>query len=172
MMLHRIISGGQTGVDLAALDAAREFGIYEWGGWCPKGRLREGGQIPDEYFDQGKNGMQEAESSRYPQRTALNIRHSDATLILKNGPMTMGTKLTITICRKKKRYYQIVDPYKAYHVKRAVKFIIEQDVGILNVAGPRETNKPGIYNQGKIFLRDVFHFVFQFQKWGIKIWDT
>lgn len=173
MTLHRIISGGQTGVDIAALDAAREMGIYEWGGWCPKGRLQEFGQISDEYFnpDRESCGMKEAESSRWAQRTALNVRDSDATLILKTGHITTGTKLTIKICRQKSRYYVICDPYKPYHVPRAVKFIIEQNVKILNVAGPRESRRKGIYKQSKTFLTDVFHFVFQFQKWGIKIWD-
>lgn len=172
MTLRRIISGGQTGVDIAALDATREMGLYEWGGWCPKGRLQEFGQIPNEYFNPEKAGcgMKETEGSRWVQRTALNVRDSNATLILKSGLITTGTKLTIKICREKTKYYVICDPYKTYHVTRAVKFIIEQGVEVLNVAGPRESSRKGIYKQSKIFLTDVLHFVFQFQQWGIKIW--
>ncbi len=173
MSLQRIVSGGQTGVDMAALDSAREFGVYEWGGWSPKGRLYEEGEIPATYFeaDKPRCGLREAESSRYGQRTALNVRDSDATLILRHGLITRGTKLTIKICRKKIRYYVICDPYKTYHVPRAVKFIIEQNVGVLNIAGPRESSRPGIYKQSKIFITDVLHFVFQFQQWGIKLWS-
>lgn len=158
---------------MAALDSAREFGVYEWGGWCPKGRLYEEGEIPATYFqaDNPRCGLREADSSRYGQRTALNVRDSHATLILRTGYITPGTKLTIKICRQKHRYYVICDPYKAYHVQRAVKFIIEQDVEILNIAGPRETSRPGIYKQSKLFITDVLHFVFSFQRWGIRIWS-
>jgi len=173
MSLRRVVSGAQTGVDLAALDSAREFGAYEWGGWCPRGRLYEPGQLPDEYFESTKRncGLREAESSRYTQRTALNVIDSNATLIMKSGLMTPGTKLTVKICRDKKRYYVICDPYKIYQVPRVVKFIIEQEVEVLNVAGPRESSRPGIYNQSKLFITDVLHMVFQFQQFGIKIWD-
>ena len=51
MTLRRIVSGAQTGVDIAALDSAREMGLYEWGGWCPKGRLYEEGELPAIYFE-------------------------------------------------------------------------------------------------------------------------
>ncbi len=173
MTLHRIVSGAQTGVDIAALDSARKMGIYQWGGWCPKGRLREGGEISSEYFesDRVNCGLQEAESSRYTQRTALNVRDSDATLILKSGSITPGTKLTIKICRQKKKYYVICNPAHTYNVPKAVKFIIEQEVSVLNIAGPRESSRPGIYKQAKLFIDDVLHMVFQFQQFGIKIWD-
>jgi hypothetical protein len=89
---------------------------------------------------------------------------------MKHGLITRGTKLTVTICRKRHKYYVICDPYKSYHVSRAVKFIVEQGVGVLNIAGPRERSRPGIYNQSKIFITDVLHFVFTFQRWGSKIW--
>jgi hypothetical protein len=173
MSLRRIISGAQTGVDRAALDSARAMGLYEWGGWCPKGRLDENGEIPDIYFnsDRLNCGLREAESSRYTQRTALNVIDSDATLILKSGIITPGTKLTIKVCRRKTKYYVICDPSKSYNVKRAVKFIVEQGVEVLNVAGPRESSRPGIYDQSKIFITDILHMVFQFQQFGIKIWD-
>ena len=173
MTLRRIVSGGQTGVDIAALDSAREMGLYQWGGWCPRGRLYEDGEIPDTYFESDKVncGLREAESSRYGQRTALNVRDSDATLILKSGNITPGTKLTIKICRNKTKYYVICNPGRTYHVPRAAKFIVEQNVGVLNIAGPRESSRPGIYKQSKLFITDVLHYVFQFQQFGIKIWD-
>jgi len=171
--LYRVVSGGQTGVDLAALDSAREMGLYEWGGWCPKGRLYEDGQLPDVYFKSDKQncGMREAESSRYSQRTALNVRDSNATIIMRHGLITKGTKLTIRVCRQKLRFYVICDPYKVHHVPRVAKFLIEQEVGVINVAGPRERSRPGIYEQAKLFTTDVLHMVFQYQQYGIKIWD-
>lgn len=167
------MSGAQTGVDLAALDSARKFGAYEWGGWCPKGRLYEDGELPDFYFnsDRARCGLRESDSSRYSQRTALNVRDSDATLILKHGLITPGTKLTIKICRQKQKYYIICDPRKPQNVPKVVKFIVEQNVEVLNIAGPRERSRPGIYAQSKIFITDVIHMVFQFQQFGIKIWD-
>lgn len=173
MSLRRIVSGAQTGVDLAALDSTREMGLYEWGGWCPKGRLYEEGELPAKYFGAAQRncGLREAESSRYTQRTSLNVRDSDATLIMKSGFMTPGTKLTVKVCRKKTKYYVICDPNKMHHMPRVVKFIIEQEVCVLNIAGPRESSRPGIYNQAKLFITDVLHMVFQFQQYGIKIWD-
>ena len=80
----RIVSGGQTGVDRAALDAALELGIAH-GGWCPRGRLAEDGPIADRY------GLRETASSDYAVRTEQNVVDSDATLILHRGPLTGGT---------------------------------------------------------------------------------
>lgn len=90
-MLKKIISGGQTGVDRAALDAAILLKIPH-GGWCPKGRLSEVGKIPDKYL------LKETESSDYSERTKLNIHDSDGTLIfVPSTPIkvTDGTLLTI-----------------------------------------------------------------------------
>src|SRR5690349_24175287 len=88
MLLRKVISGGQTGVDRAGLDAAMKAGIPV-GGYCPRGRLAEDGTIPEE------SPMIELESIEPYYRTEQNIIHSDGTLILnKGGLLTSGTKLT------------------------------------------------------------------------------
>ena len=96
-----IISGGQTGVDRAALDAAIAAGLAH-GGWCPRGRRAEDGPIDPRYE------LRETESDEYPARTARNVRDADATLILRRGEITGGTKLTreIAACE---RPYLVVD---------------------------------------------------------------
>src|SRR3954454_8651242 len=93
VMFTKIVSGGQTGVDRAALDVALALGI-PCGGWCPKGRKAEDGPIEDRY------PLSETPSSDYRQRTLWNIRDSDATLILTWGEPTGGTLLTVKECRK------------------------------------------------------------------------
>ena len=87
-MIQRIVSGAQTGVDRAALDAALELGI-DCGGWAPLGRLDECGRIPDRYPN-----LVETDQANPAKRTALNVRDSDATLILSRGPLTGGSLLT------------------------------------------------------------------------------
>lgn len=91
----KIISGGQTGVDRAALDAALQLGI-PCGGWCPKGRKAKDGPIPDRY------PLKETESGSYPVRTEMNVRDSDGTLILTWGRPTGGTALTVRLARRHK----------------------------------------------------------------------
>ena len=88
-MLEKIVSGGQTGADRAALDFARANGLGI-GGWVPRGRLAEDGLIPEDYL-----GLLEADSTDPAVRTALNVRDSDATLILSHGPLTGGSLLTL-----------------------------------------------------------------------------
>ncbi|PSQ85488.1 MAG: molybdenum cofactor carrier, partial [Bacteroidetes bacterium QH_2_63_10] len=91
--MRKIISGGQTGVDRAALDAALAFNVPV-GGWCPKGRRAEDGQIPDRY------PLEETPSEAYEQRTAWNVRDSDGTLIITDGSLEGGTALTMTEARR------------------------------------------------------------------------
>jgi len=87
-LIERILSGGQTGVDRAALDVALELGI-PCGGWCPAGRRAEDGRIPAIY------PVQETESRNYAVRTRRNVRDTDGTLVLVNGPVSGGTRLTV-----------------------------------------------------------------------------
>ena len=87
MPVRRIVSGGQTGVDRAALDVAKVL-RFERGGWCPKGRLAEDGRIPDDY------PLRETETTDYAERTKLNVRDSDGTLILTMGPPVGGLIVT------------------------------------------------------------------------------
>src|ERR1700733_5783160 len=97
----RIVSGGQTGVDLAALDAAIELNIPH-GGWCPRGRKNEEGVIPEKYALQSLNGG-------YLARTRANVRDSDATLVLTWGKPTGGTAKTIAACQEFGRPHLVVD---------------------------------------------------------------
>src|SRR5262245_54833883 len=89
----KIISGGQSGVDRAALDVALELGI-PCGGWCPKGRRAEDGPLPDRY------PLDETQTSFYPERTRRNVRDSDGTLILADGAAKGGTALTIELAEQ------------------------------------------------------------------------
>ena len=181
MSLRRIISGAQTGVDRAALDSAMSGLVYSWGGWIPKGRLAEDGEAPDRFFsDRPGFGIQETASSRYTERTLKNVRDSDATLIIRSGRyLTQGTKLTMKYLRQHGKPYRVYDPTKIYMVPKAARWICEtrikegdeeRNIEVLNVAGPRESKCPGIYDQSRIFLTDVFSYVFQYQQWGVRIW--
>src|SRR5438309_6802555 len=93
MTFTKIISGGQSGVDRAALDVALELGI-SCGGWCPKGRRAEDGVIPEQY------PVRENASTSYPPRTEMNVRDSDGTLILTNGRPDRGTALTVNLAKR------------------------------------------------------------------------
>ena len=96
MKISKIISGGQTGVDRAALDAAIELDI-EHGGFVPKGRLSEDGSIPLKY------NIIELENEDYSARTLKNVQYSDGTLILHKGEITGGTALTEEFCYLEKK---------------------------------------------------------------------
>ena len=143
----RIVSGGQTGVDRAALDAALERGI-PCGGYVPRGRLAEDGPLAARY------PMTECESAGYPARTELNVLHSDATLILCDGAPSGGTKLTAELCRRHGKPCRVVQAKPLKDAVSAVKeFLKEAGPRVLNVAGPRESTRPGIYALAlKIFL--------------------
>jgi len=147
-ILGRLISGGQTGVDRAALDVAREQGIPA-GGWCPAGRRSARGKIPARY------PLIEASSSAYPQRTRLNIRDSDATLVISHGPPTGGTRLTITLATRLKRPCLVID-LSVMSVPAAQIAFLEwlQFVKpvVLNVAGPRASESPGIGRKVRTIL--------------------
>src|SRR5260370_14589390 len=93
MLIDKIISGGQTGVDRAALDVALELGL-ECGGWCPKGRRAEDGRIPKRY------PLQETASHQYPPRTSMNVRLGEATLIVTRCKPDRGTGLTLSLAEK------------------------------------------------------------------------
>ena len=141
----RIISGGQTGVDRAALDAALESG-FACGGWCPKGRRAEDGPIAEHY------PLRETRSPGYIRRTKDNVRDSEATLILINDPageITGGTGLTVEHAEKIGRALLIVNMADGAaadaHVVRIANWVGDNRISVLNVAGPRESGSPGIY---------------------------
>jgi hypothetical protein len=152
-MIARLVSGGQSGVDRAALDAALELGL-PCGGWCPKGRKAEDGPIADRY------PLTETPSAQYSQRTRWNIRDSDGTLILSWGELTGGTLLTADECRKAGKPHLVLDLADEEHLLEAIATARTWGAanvasGVLNVAGPRESSHPGIYDAAKEFLRAV-----------------
>jgi hypothetical protein len=141
----RIVSGGQTGVDRAALDVALHLGIPH-GGWCPRGRRAEDGTIPAQYQ------LSETPSSRYAQRTAWNVRDSDATLVLCSGPPRGGTALTVRMARSLARPCLVADPADLAAAASLRHTLAALAVQRLNVAGPRESQHPGIGAQALAFL--------------------
>ncbi|MBN2475626.1 MAG: putative molybdenum carrier protein [Pirellulales bacterium] len=145
----RIISGGQTGVDRGALDAAIALGI-PYGGWCPRGRLAEDGQIPKRYR------LTETDSPAYRVRTKQNVLDSDATLVLCRGRPRGGTELTIRLAERYERPHRIVDLNRPVSPREISDWLKSERVRILNIAGPRESQCPGIAVQTQEFLGAVF----------------
>ncbi len=138
MSAIRIVSGGQTGVDRGALDAALAAGA-DCGGWCPAGRRAEDGRIPPEY------PLEETRESDYVVRTRRNAEDSDATLIIHSGELEGGTALTVNICRDLGRPHLVVNAgaeSMAEAADRLRSFNREHGVRILNVAGPRASKWP------------------------------
>jgi len=146
--VERIVSGGQTGVDRAALDVAAELGL-ERGGWCPRGRRAEDGRIDERY------PLRETPSRDYAQRTEWNVRDSDATLILARGPLRGGTALTRDLARRLCRPLLVVDLERPPGSEEVRAWLERQGVRALNVAGPRESGAPGIHAAAAAFLREV-----------------
>jgi len=145
----KIISGGQTGVDRAALDAALELGI-PCGGWCPEGRRAEDGPIDLRY------PLRETTSRDYRVRTEKNVKEADGTLILTRGLAGGGTALTIHFAQKHHKPHLVVDLSAETGPEKVRDWIDNNRIRVLNVAGPRETEHPGIHSQGVDFLRVLF----------------
>ena len=152
MRVIRIVSGGQTGVDRGALDFAISRGI-EHGGWVPKGRKAEDGPVPLTY------GLTETKTSRYAERTRNNVLDSDGTLIIHEGRPSGGTALTRFVARAAGKPLLVIDISRtttADAVKAIRPWIEENGVSILNVAGPRESQRPGIYRRTRALLECLF----------------
>lgn len=141
----RIVSGGQTGVDRAALDVAIALGI-DHGGWCPRGRLAEDGQIPARYQ------LRETDSSDYAVRTEQNVIDSDGTLVLYLGQMSGGTELTRRVARKHRRPVLEIDLANQPNAGDVHRWLDTNNIQVLNVAGPRESSSPGVTTLAENFL--------------------
>ncbi|MFZ1643131.1 MAG: putative molybdenum carrier protein [Candidatus Contendobacter sp.] len=134
----KIISGGQTGVDRAALDVGLALNIPV-GGWCPQGRRAEDGRIPERY------PLLETPERNYQARTRRNIEDADGTLVLNLGTLDGGTALTARHAR------QIGKPCLVVALEEGIESAAFRDwleanrIAVLNVAGPRESQRPGVY---------------------------
>jgi len=135
-------------VDRAALDAALAFGVPV-GGWCPRGRLAEDGPIDPRY------PLRETPSASYPQRTEWNVRDSDGTLVLTRGRPRGGTALTIALARQYGRPVLVLDLSARPGVSPLLHWLETEGLSVLNVAGPRESQQPGIQREARSFLEDA-----------------
>lgn len=152
MILKKVISGGQTGVDRAGLDSAMVAGIPV-GGCCPKGRKSEDGTIPDIY------PLEELTTTQYHVRTEKNVVESDGTLIFNKGPLSKGTKLThdYTVRHLKPCLIVQLDAEQMIEPSQVVRWLEGQHIKTLNIAGPRESKFPdGIYGESYSYLEKVF----------------
>jgi putative molybdenum carrier protein len=149
----KIVSGGQAGVDRAALDAARALGL-PYGGYVPRGRRAEDGPLGDEY-----ENMVETTGAGYPARTRRNVAQSDATLILVRGAPDRGTLLTLETAQAKSKPVLVVDlaagpPDSA--LAEIAGWLGGLTPGTLNVAGPRESRRPGLQAEARDLLERLF----------------
>jgi len=153
MALASLYSGGQTGVDRAALDAAIALDI-PYGGWIPKGRLAEDGPIPHRY-----ELLRETESPDYDVRTERNVRDTDATLLLTFGPATGGTRFTKAVVIRLARPMLEIDLATADYPAATTTvraWLAELGDGVrLNVAGPRASQAPLAYARARDLLLAV-----------------
>ena len=131
-MLRKIVSGGQTGVDRAALDAALD-NDFPCGGWCPLGRLAEDGPIDMRY------PLEETPTPGYAERTEWNVRDSEGTLILTWGPATGGTLYTAQMAEKHIKPCLTIDFATSSEIWGVIDWINDNGIEILNVAGPRSS---------------------------------
>jgi putative molybdenum carrier protein len=142
-----IVSGGQTGADRGALDAALAAGV-PCGGWCPRGRRAEDGTIPERY------PLRETPAAEYPQRTAWNVRDSDGTVIFHHGTVDRGTALTERLASRQHRPVLRLDVRSA-RPQELAEWIAREKITRLNVAGPRESRAPGLQAAVARFLGEV-----------------
>ena len=147
--VRRIISGGQTGVDRAALNAAIALDIPH-GGWCPRGRRAEDGKISSRYE------LQETEEAEYHIRTERNVKESHGTLIISRGELTGGTLLTRQMALRHRRPCLCVDLDQGVVLGDVARGLREHEIAVLNVAGPRESSSAGIETEAEQLLLFLF----------------
>lgn len=147
----KIISGAQTGADRAALDAAMACGI-DVGGWCPQGRIAEDGVIDATY------PVTELPGAGYRERTLQNVIDSDGTLIVYFGYPSGGTQQTLGSCITQGKPYLLIDGEELSTQRasrRLRRFIEDKNIAVLNVAGPRASGEPRVYDYTKDLLQQA-----------------
>ncbi|HHH36439.1 MAG TPA: molybdenum cofactor carrier [Gammaproteobacteria bacterium] len=152
MVIEKIISGGQTGVDRAALDAAQAAGVA-CGGWCPAGRAADDGPIPARY------PLQETLNIDHTVRTGANVRDSDATLMLNRGLLQGGTAYAVEIAKHMNRPVMVIDLDAPPDLDMIVAWLEQHEVRVLHIGGPREASRPGIYAQARDFVEGLLRMV-------------
>jgi len=145
-MINKIISGGQTGVDRAALDVALELGI-PCGGWCPVGRHAEDGPIAERY------PLQETADIDNTVRTEFNTRDSDGCLIINRGTLHGGTAYAVEMARHLQKPVLLVDVDSPPPLGEISHWLENNKVKVLHIGGPRESSRPGIYVQAQSLIR-------------------
>lgn len=156
--LHKVISGGQTGVDQAALRAARDSGL-EIGGWCPPGRGCEAGVIPPEFRLQETPNDRSPEAPDVPrsQRTEWNVRDSEGTLVIvENEGRDPGTEWTVHCAKRYQRPLLICEVDDSDAKGKVRQWMAAHPITTLNVAGPSESTVPGISEHSYVLLKSVF----------------
>jgi Circularly permutated YpsA SLOG family len=152
MTLKKIVSGGQTGVDRAALDAALAVG-FECGGWAPGDRMAEDGLIPERY------PLMVLPKGGYRQRTRLNVSDSDGTAILYYESLKGGTRLARNLCALLKRPYILINARETSNLTEATAlitdFVDKNSIGVLNVAGTRASGWEAGYSYALAVIGEV-----------------
>lgn len=151
IMVIKVISGGQTGVDQAALDAAIASEVNH-GGWLPAGRITEAGPLSTRY------NLVEMKTKSYSKRTRKNVMESDATLIISRGQLSGGSALTAAIASELRKPclhldLQVYDNTKAVTVVKS--WLQDYSTDVLNVAGPRASSDTSIYRDAYDILTEV-----------------
>ena len=150
MLIKKIVSGGQTGADRAGLDWAISHDIPH-GGWCPKGRRSEDGLIPPLYR------LEETPNSNYLQRTEWNVRDSDGTAIFTMSSKLGGGSLkTAAFARKHKKPFIHLHPNRPSVSGELLRFVTEQRICVLNVAGTRSSKQPEVAEVVRKSLEEAF----------------
>ena len=148
-MVEKIISGGQTGADRAGLDVGLALNIPV-GGWCPQGRRAEDGPIPS------RSPLVKTPERNYQTRTRRNVEDSDGTLILNRGQLDGGTALTVKLARQMGKPCLIVALEEGIEQEAFQAWLDANQIAVLNVAGPRESKRPGVYDAACRCLASLF----------------
>ena len=151
-MISKIISGGQTGADRAALDYAIRKNI-PYGGWLPRGRKTEDGTLDLKYQ------LREMPTGEYSQRTLQNVLDSDGTVIVSHGILTGGSALTREFARQYSKpwiHLDLAELSRDEAVQRLSSWISRHEIKTLNVAGPKAGKDPAIYQATVRLLEDTF----------------
>lgn len=149
--VEKIISGGQTGADRAALDFAIDNDI-PYGGWLPKGRKTEDGPLSEKYH------LQEMPTGNYSKRTEKNVLDSDGTVIVSHGFLTGGSALTREFAIQHRKQFIHIDMNELSLQEageRLSSWLIEKEIKILNVAGPKAGKDPKVYDAALLLLKET-----------------